>query len=278
MADLQAKFAQKEEQLVRRLREVTRKQRLGIGEEEVPTELARNTQTIQFNPKALTTEERYGISQDLNDPEKFEDARDRLLESALGVKPEVLRTHLTNTQLATQQIMARQNAEIWMSSHPEFYVCSENISIVCDWMTKAGLEPSVKNFEYAQSRMSEAGLLLSSPIVREVPPVTPVTVVERVPEPQPPVDEPTRISEVPLPQSSTSVSVETRQSHVPSGLNNRVAPITSGNTPVSATAALTLRDIDAMPSEEYKRHLQTNPEFVKRVNELYAAVPPRPSR
>jgi hypothetical protein len=258
------------------MRDVKRKARLGTPEvDALPAELERTSQIIEFKEKPLTTEERYAISQDMNDPATFESARDRLFESSLGATPAQLRETLNTQQQQTQQIIARQNAEVWLERHPEFYACTENINTVCEWMTKTGLKPSVKNFEFAQAKMEEAGLLLSSPIVREVPPETlqpqvVAPVVERVQEPQPPVQEPVRINEVPVPQ-------EKRQSHVPSGLNNRVAPV-GGAMPTSVTDALTLRDIDVMPSEDYRKQIMTNPAFVKRVNELEATRPPRPRR
>jgi hypothetical protein len=252
---------------------VTRDNRLGkFVADDIPADADRLPTTIQFSEKPLSVEERYAISQDMNDPTKFESARDRLFESAIGVPPAQLRETLNQTQMSTQQLIARQNAQEWMGTHPEFYQCTENVNTICDWMVKTGLQPTVKNFEYAQLKMTEAGLLLSSPIVREVPPVqvTPVPVVETVPKPQAPVVEPTRISEVPPPQ-------ENRQAHVPSGLNNRIAPVNAGTLPPTVTAALTLGDIDRMSSEDYKKNLG-NPEFRKRVDELAAAAPPRPRR
>jgi hypothetical protein len=258
------------------MRDVKRKARLGTPEADaLPADLELNTQTIQFKEKPLTTEERYAISQDMNDPAKFESARDRLFESSLGVPPAQLRETLNTQQQQTQQLLARQNAEVWLERHPEFYSCAENINTVCEWMTKTGLKPSVKNFEFAQAKMEEAGLLLSSPIVREVLPETSqpqvvAPVAEIQPEPQAVAVEPVRINEVLVPQ-------EKRQSHVPSGLNNRVAP-TTGAMPVAETDALTLKKIDDMSSEEYRKQIMTNPAFVKRVNELEATRPPKPRR
>jgi hypothetical protein len=267
--ELVEKMTENSIQLIRKLRSVTRDARLGKTVEDLPTDIDRLPATVQFHEKTLTAEERYSIAQDMNDPSKFDSARDRLLESALGATPAQMRDALNQTQLQTQQLLARQNAQEWMGTHPEFYPCSENVNTVCDWMVKNGLQPTVKNFEFAQNKMNEAGLLLSSPIVREVQPAVIPPVADTVPKPQAPVVEPARISEVPLPQ-------ENRQAHVPSSLNNRIAS-NSGAATTSATAALTSEAIERMPSDEYRRNL-SNPEFVKRVNELEAARTPRPRR
>ena len=269
--ELVEKMTKNSIELIRKLRSVTRDNRLGkFTSEELPTEFEKMPPTVQFTEKPLTAEERYSISQDLNDPSKFDSARDRLLESGIGATPKQLRETLNQQQMTTQQLLARQNAQEWMGNHPEFYPCAENINTICDWMVKNGLPPTVKNFEFAQTKMDESGLLLSSPIVREVPPTpAPVVepVVETVPKPQVPVVEPTRISEVPRPQ-------ENRQARVHSGLNNRTAPVNAGTISTSATAALTLGDIDRMSSDEYRKNL-SNPEFRKRVDELAASQPPR---
>lgn len=272
--ELVEKMTKNSIELIRKLRSITRDNRLGkFTKEELPADADLLPPTIQFNEKQLTAEERYSISQDLNDPTKFDSARDRLLESAIGQTPQKLRDTLNQTQMTTMQLLARQNAQEWIGTHPEFYPCSENVNTICDWMVKNGLQPTVKNFEFAQTKMTEAGLLLSSPIVREVPSTpAPVVepVVETVPKPQAPVVEPTRISEVPPPQ-------ENRQARVPSGLNNRIAPVNAGTLTPSVTAALTLGDIDRMSSDDYRKNL-SNSEFRKRVDELAATVPPRPRR
>lgn len=272
--ELAEKLRNQNVELIRQLRKVTRDNRLGkFSKEDLPAEADLMPPTVEFNEKPLTTEERFSISQDLNDPTKFDSARDRLLESAIGQTPAKLRDTLNQTQTTTMQLLARQNAQEWMGNHPEFYQCVENVNTICDWMVKNGLQPTVKNFEFAQARMTEAGLLLSSPIVREVPPTpaaVPVAqpVVETVPKPQVPVVEPARISVEQPPQ-------ENRQARVPSGLNNRIAPVNAGTLPPSATAALTLGDVDRMSSDEYRKNL-ANPEFRKRVDELLAMVPARP--
>jgi hypothetical protein len=273
-------------ELIRKLRSVSRDNRLGrTQKDEIAPEVERIEPLVNFVEKPLSPEDRFTISQELNDPEKFESARDKLFESAVGVKPEILRATLNKTQLQTEQLVARQNCQEWMYQHPEVYQCQENVNTVVDYMVKNGLKPTVTNFEFAQLQMQEAGLLLSSPIVREAPvpetvTPTPVAPVVEAPKLQEPAPEPARISEVPVPQSSTVPAVppvvEKRPSHIPSSLNNRISS-SMGNdaTPASVIEKLTYADIEKMPSDVYKKNLM-NPAFAKHVNELEAKRPTRP--
>ena len=272
-------------ELIRKLRSVSRDNRLGrTQKDEIAPEIERIQPLINFVEKPLSPEDRFTISQQLADPEQFESARDKLFESAIGVKPADLRDTLNRTQLQTEQLVARQNCQEWMYEHPEVYQCQENVNTVVDYMVKNGLKPTVKNFEFAQLQMQEAGLLLSSPIVREAPvpePVTPtpVALVVEAPKLQEPVQEPIRISEPPVSQAEPSATViptvEKRQSQVPSSLNNRISSSTGNDATPSVIEKLTYADIEKMPSDVYKKNLM-NPAFAKHVNELEAKRPARP--
>jgi hypothetical protein len=271
--ELAEKLRDQNIQLVRKLREVTRKQRLGLTDNDVPADLERLPE-VQIAKQPLTVEERYQLSQDLNDPEKFEAARDKLISSS------GLTQAIEQQQMTINQMLARTNAQIFIERTPTFYLCEDNLQTLTDWMVKNKLQPTVKNFEVAYSVVQEAGLLVAPPIVREeapaaavVPvapaqPAQPAVVENTVPNSQAPVVPDTRISEPSQPQTK-------RQSHVPSGLNSRLA---SNTGPAPAAKTLTLADIDRMSSDEYGRRIKTDPEFVKLVNELESKRPPRPRR
>jgi hypothetical protein len=254
--------------LIRKLRQVTKEARLGRGEDSIPDDAERFAQPVDFQPKPLSAGERYAISQDLNDPEKFEAARDRLLESAIGASPEDLRRTLNQQQITTMQLLARQNAAIFMEKHPEFYSVTENLEVLTNWMIKNRLSPTVANFERANSTMQEAGLLLSPPIVREDAPKTVQVVENTVPNAEP-VAPITRISDSDRPQQPS------QPLRVPSGLNSRVASNTGVQPQIGA---LTLADIDRMSSDEYKRRLLTDPKFSEAVDKLEASRPKRAVR
>ena len=270
---------------IRKMRQLSRDNRLGrTQKDEIAPEIERIQPLVNFVEKPLSPEDRFTISQQLADPEQFESARDKLFESAIGVKPADLRDTLNRTQLQTEQLVARQNCQEWMYEHPEVYQCQENVNTVVDYMVKNGLKPTVKNFEFAQLQMQEAGLLLSSPIVREAPvpePVTPtpVALVVEAPKLQEPAQESVRINEIPVSQAEPSATViptvEKRQSQIPSSLNNRISSSMGNDATPSVIEKLTYADIERMPSDVYKKNLM-NPAFAKHVNELEAKRPARP--
>lgn len=259
--ELAEKLRDQNIELVRKLREVTRKQRLGIVEDDdVPADADR-LPSFEFRKKVLTPEDRYSISQDLNDPSKFDEASGRLFEAQTGATPTEFITAMNEQQLKTNMLLARQNASIFFEQHPEFSVCEPNVSVLCDWMTKKGLQPTVKNFEIAQVKLTEAGLLLSTP-PREVIP-TPAVVIP-VPEVVPP-----QAPAVPVTRISDEEQNATRQARIPSGLNSRVAS-NSGLAP--ETGKLTLAQVDRMSGDEYKKRILSDPSFSTQVNDLYAAA------
>lgn len=263
--ELTTKLVQQNNSILRQLRKVTRENRLATPTVQ-PTEAQKFTGLVEFKEKTLTADERFNLVQDLNDPEKFASARDRLLESAVGVAPSQLRQQLNEQQMTILQLRAKENfltftkdASFLTGDNP---TDKENAETLTDWMFKNQLAPTVENFTLASSQLRAAGLLNEAPVVQQV--VVPASVVAPVQpvvsQTQEPVAQPVRINE-PAP-----VQLK-RQSQVPSGLNDRVSSA-SGVSPNSATAnSLTLADIDAMSADAYKKAAR-NPEFLKNVNRL----------
>lgn len=262
--ELNQKLVEQNNLILRQLRKVSRENRLGKPDAGIPTATQRFT-TLEFTEKPLTAEERFSLTQDLNDPEKFVSARDRLLESAVGVSPAELRKQLNDQQMTIQQLRAVENYRLF-STQTGFETGhrptdEENVQTLTDWMVKNKVEPTVENFNLANSTLRSAGLLTEAPVVQQVPPVQPISVapVESVvPQAQEPVVPPARISVVEPVQPK-------RHSQVPSGLNDRVSSA-SGLAPATANS-LTLADIDAMSADQYKK-ASRNPDFKNLVNRL----------
>lgn len=250
--ELTERLVKQNGQILTQLRKVTRDQRLGINQESevIPEDAERFDSIVEFKPKPLSAEERFQITQDLNDPDKFTDAQDRLFESAIGVKPSEISKVFNDQQLRTMQLLAKQNFDIFAREEPAFYSVLENQKTLTDWMFKNTLAPTVNNFKLAYSKLKEAALLLESPVTQQALPVEPNTQVPAVPE--------ARISPEELP-------VVKRPSHVPSSLNERTS--SSDGAPVVDANAMTLVDIEKLSAEEYGKRMR-QPAFRQLVDKL----------
>jgi hypothetical protein len=264
--------------LVRKLREVTRKQKLGLDDDQIPAPATAELQpVVEFAPRDLTVEERFNLSQDLQDPAKSVEAVNTMVEASIGMSPAKLRETFNAQQMLLMQLQAMSNYSIFeANSKDSFYPCQENKQVLTDWMTKKGLSPTVENFKLALSKLSEVGLLLDSPIVREVTPAPPAPPAPVAAEPAAPSTEPN--PQVPAaPESRITPTVQPqakRPAMVPSGLNARTAPDSS---PASPKTTRSLADIDRMSADEYKKALR-DPVFKKLVEDLdrQAAAKRRP--
>jgi hypothetical protein len=266
--ELAQKLSEQNSQLVRKLREVTRKQKLGITDD---AELPADTELATFvtpTPRTLSAEELFTLSQDLQDPAKSVEAVNTIFEASVGLTSAQMRQQFNDAQIAKLQHQAYVNYQIFEKQAGDlFYPCAENAQVLTDWMFKKQLAPTVKNFEIAASKLKEAGLLLDSPIVREVAPTpttpapaaeAPVAPVSTEPNSQVPVAPESRITPGEQPQTKRPV-------RVPSGLNARVA--SDGTDNQGVTVAFTLADIEKMPAEIYKQKMK-DPAFRKMVDEL----------
>jgi hypothetical protein len=258
--ELASKLVEQNTQLVRRLREVTRKQRLGITDNEEVTAEAEFISVPEFNPRELSPEERFQLSQDINDPAKSVDAINTLIEASVGMSAAKLRETTANNTFTLQQLTAKSNYDTFEKSAADFYPCAENKQTLIDWMVKTGLQPSIANFQKAQSTLSKAGLLVDRPIVQEVVPVAPVAPAQ-VPNSQAPAVPESRIALAEQPQIK-------RQVKVSSGLNEANSSTTNSAAIAAPMISVTLADIEKMPADQYKRWLRdpANKAVIEEIN------------
>lgn len=242
------------------LRDVTRKHRLGISEEEsIPAEAARFENPVEFKPKDLSADERIVLSRDLLDPEKTQQANAKLFEANTGVSPEEFRKTMTGIQVTNLRMLAKQEADAFVAETPTYFKCQENFETITNWMVKNNLAPVRANFKLGYETLLSAGLLTEAPTVREEIPV-PETVVETTTvNSQPSVDEPSRIASVEPPQ------VMRPAPEIASGLTRDEA---ADLGPTPRKSGYTQAEIDAMPSAVYKRKLLSEKGFAEAVETL----------
>lgn len=228
--DLGAKMAAQNSELVKLNRRLKRDLRLGnIQTEQIPDTAPKFDESkFQLTPQPLTAEERIQLSQDINDPEKFDSVSQRLIRASIG-DPEALRTRLARLEQKAAQSDALEQAMAFKNANPDYYVCPDNFKTLANWIIKNGLEPVQENFQLAYDTLKEFMIPRPQAVV---PPAA------AIPDPPP----------APLPAPRPISSGLTRSN----GSDSGPAPKTG----------YTQAEIDKMSAEDYKK-LVLMPEFKK---------------
>ena len=259
--ELIQKFTEQNNLILRQMRKLSNDVKLGLTPDvEVPATAKRLPKNFDgFKPKTLTADERFQLTQDLNDPAKFEDAKIRLAEATFGATPEVISEVLSHSQqLLLEQQVVRSFDEFLENVGDSFYNIEANRAVLTDWMCQKQLAPTTENFEIALVRT--AALQVPAPAVQRAQvPATPVAPVEAEPQSQVPVAAVSRITD-------QQQQVQSATHQTPSGLNDRV----SSNSGVSSVSErkLTLAEVDKMSADEYKRRVSSDPTFLQAVDQL----------
>ncbi len=249
--------------LIRKLREQTKKVRLGIDErEEISEDAQRFSGPVEFTPRELTEEQRYDIARRLTDPTTAAEATQELVEAQLGAPLADLGRTLQSTQQELVSLRAKYEVNAFVAENPDYYKCPENQEAITSWMLRYELAPVKANFQKAYDTLKAQGILVegAAPVQVIAPPVI-EPVVEPVIEP---VVEPVLAQHVPnvprIPSGLTREQASDSGTPVPTG--SEITYIINGRT-LTGFAALA-----AMPSEEYKRRLLTDRNFGKLVDKL----------
>lgn len=239
--ELAEKLSAQNSELVRLNRKLNKDIRLGtFMRDEIPADAPRVREgQYEVQPRPLSAEERLQLVQDLADPEKCDSATDRLIESRIG-SPQAILATLSEARQQIGSMNAQKEAEAFVRSTPDYFVCPDNFQTLANWMIKNDLEPVKANFMLAFKVMREAGLVVERPVV-ESPAVvsTPATVVEAPAAATP--------EATPRPAARPTSSGLTRSQASDGG----VSAAKKGYTPA---------EIDKMSADEYKQKILV-PEF-----------------
>ena len=250
--------------LVRKLREQTRKVRLGVvEEEEISDDTQRFNGPVEFNPRELTEEQRYDISRRLLDPTTAADAAAELVEARLGAPLESIGATLRTVQQDNIALRANAEAHAFTAENPDYYKCPENQEAITSWMLRYNLAPVKANFQKAYDTLKLQGILVEGGI--PVPPVAELPVEVAVP-----------VVENEVIREELPAQPVQPYRGVPSGLNRENA--SDAGTPLQPGGEITyvlngrtltgLAAVAAMPGDEYKKRLLTDREFSKKVDRL----------
>ena len=273
--ELADKLAEQNTLLVRKLRSVTRQNRLGTAEaDEIPAESAKFAEPISFKPVTLTDEQRIQISRDLLDPEKFDEASDALVTAKFGVQPEKIIKTLAEVQGTNIRILAKIESDAFVADNPDYVKCNGNFEAITSWMVRYDLAPTRENFQLAYDTLKKSGVLVVS--YTDVPEdERPVQAVPVVPVQAVPVVEPVvQAAPVPAPVVEQTPDLTPGTAHIPTGFNREnsdsSAPIKPSDDEVVYEVFVRgekklykgLAAINAMPSEVYRRWIMSDPKNV----------------
>lgn len=269
--EFQEKFAEQNTLLIRKLREETRKNRLGqFDPDAIPDDAPKYEEPLTFQPRPLSPEERVRISRDLLDPERFDEAADALLEARMGARPERFGRKLADLEADVLRFRAKAECEAFVAENPKYVKCQENFEAITNWMMRYGLAPVKANFQRAYDKLRTDKVLIET--YEDVPEPTPIALV---PEPTPVVEEIPPTPE-PIPEPTPIIP----PARIPTGLNRNTSDEVGAPRSVADDIVYEivvnghkrrftgLAAINAMPSEEYKHRVMSDPTFAKKEAQL----------
>lgn len=287
--ELTFKLTEQNTLLIRKLREQTKKARLGQIETDTIDDAAPRFQNpVEFTPRPLSLDERVKLSRDLLDPENFDGAVNTIFEASTGIQAKRLNEVITTLQNDNAQIKAQREVDKFIRRNQDYIVCPANFEAITNWMVRYDLAPVEANFQKAYDTLKAADVLVTSLEVIPTPVYTlPEAETPRV-EPPAVVEDHTR-EEIPVTPPAASGEVAPIVSRVPSGISRANSSDAGTTRPIGDEIVYEfvqkdgkgvqigekrvfkgMAAIEAMPSEEYKRRLLTEKGFAQKVEKMEA--------
>ena len=130
----------------------------------------------ELKPEPLTAEERMQLVQDIQDPEKFEAAQQRLVRATIG-DPNALRTRLARVEQRLDRTTVQEEALAFKRGCPDYFPSQNNLETLAAWMYKNNLDPIKENFQLAYDTLKDVLEVRPAPVSVQPVVVTEPTVV-----------------------------------------------------------------------------------------------------
>lgn len=196
----------------------------------------------EVKSRVLSADERFKISQDLQDPAKAPEAVRTVVEAAVGTDLASVAERLQGDDEETEAQRIESECIKFAKATPEFFQCRHNAQTIVEWLTVKGKPITQNNCAIAFEHLNAIGLMVQRPTA----------------EPTPQADK----SELPEPTVTTRPRAAISSTGIRSG--------DSGPTPAPRTPApkYTLEELERMPESVYRAKLTGEPGFAKFVDEL----------
>lgn len=113
----------------------------------------------KFEPRSLSVDERFNLSQQLNDPSKNAEAVRALIEAELGAPIETVRQTLTLSQEQAFRQQIAEEAKRFLNSHPDFVPNAENDQTMIQYLEARGLAYTAHNLDIAYEDLKDVLIL-----------------------------------------------------------------------------------------------------------------------
>jgi hypothetical protein len=316
--ELIQKLQENNVRLQRKLREANRKNKTGqLDTEEIPDTAPRFSEPLDFIPEELSADDLIAITQDITNPAKVREAYRRLAKAEYGATPDQIREAIQASQKAANDARIAREVDGFLMHNPDYYICRENWTTICNWIDRYKLEPTEENFAMAYKRLSEADILLTgggtlptngikpvtqvvAPAIEQVVPAEQTTVnpgnyddisniggsitavtAEEVINFDPSVSVPQQVQRVATSLTNSNTSVAAPPPPVPgSDITYTTPQITDSKGRVTnpSRTFVGLKAIDAMPPDEYERRFRGEPGFAAKVDKLLSSKKVNPNQ
>jgi hypothetical protein len=226
VAELLGKLRVAQENATRKIREQALALRLQTSPDPAPP-------TRTYKPHQPSADELWQLGQDLNDPAKRAAAIRRATEWELGASLDEVRNTMRAIAEERERAQAFEAGKAFMDEHPEFVPCQQNEDAIFTYLRERNLALTKKNFSIAFEEL-KAGLVLRAP-----------QTVARGNDAEARIEPP----------------AVTRPRQASSGLSSRQSSAVPPKDGPTVKSKLTEAEIDAMPTDEYMRKINSDPVF-----------------
>ncbi len=222
----------------------------------------------EFIERPLTADERVRLTNELNNASTQDAAFTKLLEAKFGAPLSVVRENLQEVEQNKYIRLVANEIDKFKMDFPDYVESDSNRDTLRDYLLKKGWPITRKNLGIAYTDLLEEGDIL---VVRQPVDETETEVVTA---------NAASLENQPAPRPEAEITVPATEAAPISAPASVVRPAVSStlgrgssSVPPAATIqvkGITIQEINAMTATEYAKRLNSDPEFVKQVEALYA--------
>jgi hypothetical protein len=166
-----------------------------------------------------------------------------LIEAELGMPVDKIRGSLNKGEFLERVEKGRAESQKFVDSHPDYIVCAENMDAIMQHVDENKLAWTKKNLDLVFDELKEKGILR---LKTEAPVTTAVTAT-----------------------SQETIPPKVRPRATSTGLFSQHS---SASGPAKPTLDQFAQEVAKMPAQEYRRKINSDPEFRKKVEQLGRAA------